>query len=254
MLRPAVASDPSRMLVRTTLAALAALVLLAGSAAESSAAAPAASRFALIQDSEFSGTTLGSKWTVYNGSPACCQSTWARSHAVVRGGRLVLEATKADMTSAGVSLGHLNFLYGRVHVRMRMDPGVGIKMCALLWPQTGWPPEIDFAESSSSDALRAQISSTLHYGASNTQIRTHLAIDFTHWHTFGVTWTPGLIRYTVDGRTWATTRGAMVPSQPMHFGIQDTIGLSNGNGAGPDSTTPGTVGLHVDFVKIWRYR
>jgi Glycosyl hydrolases family 16 len=248
----------SMRLVRLLAPAVAAGLLLSlallGGGRPPVARAASASPFTLVQDSEFNGTTLGSRWTVYDGKPRCCESTWAPGHARVSGGRLLLDATKATMRSAGVSLRHLNLTYGRWHVRMRMDAGLGIKMCALLWPQAGWPPEIDFAESDSADAARTQLSSTLHYGASNTQIRHHLAIDFTRWHTYGVTWTPGLVRYTVDGRTWAEVAGSMVPSQPMHFGIQTVVGTSNGSGSQPDASTPANVYLHIDFVKVWSYR
>lgn len=247
-----------RILRLPVLALAAALVLCAvlmgGGRPAAARAAASSSLFRLVQDSEFNGSTLGSKWTVYDGRPRCCQSSWVPGHASVAAGRLLLDATKANMRSAGVSLRHQNLTYGRWHVRMRMDAGLGVKMCALLWPESGWPPEIDFAESDSSDAARTQLSSTLHYGAGNTEIRHHLAIDFTRWHTYGVTWMPGLIRYTVDGRTWASVRGSMVPSQPMHFGIQTIVGTSNGSGSQPDATTPAHVRLHIDFVKVWSYR
>ena len=245
---------PRLALLSISAALVLSLAQLAGGHPHAARAAASASPYTLVQDSEFSGSTLGSKWTVYDGKPRCCESTWVPGHASVAGGRLLLDATKGNMRSAGVSLRHLNLTYGRWHVRIRMDAGLGVKMCALLWPESGWPPEIDFAESDSSDAARTQLSSTLHYGSANTEIRHHLSVDFTKWHTYGVTWTPGLIRYTVDGFTWAEVSGSMVPSQPMHFGIQTIVGTSNGSGSQPDAATPSHVYLHIDFVKVWRYR
>jgi hypothetical protein len=39
----------------------------------------------------------------------------------------------------------------------------------------------------------------------------------------------------------------------MHLGIQTTVGLSNGNGSGPNNSTPAHVGLHLDWVRVWKY-
>ena len=66
-------------------------------------------------------------------------------------------------------------------------------------------------------------------------------MDFSQWHTWGVTWLPGHLSCTVDGKTWAVIEDAgvgkvVVPTTPMHFGIQTTMG-SPGK-AKPDETTP----------------
>jgi beta-glucanase (GH16 family) len=156
-------------------------------------------------------------------------------------------------TSGGISMGRsLNQTYGAWSFRFRMDPGVGVKMCALLWPRQGWPPEIDFAESSSADANRRGLSSTLHYGSSNSMLHRHLAVDYSAWHTMAVRWTPRRISYRLDGHMWATVT-SHIPDKPMHLGIQTTVGLSNGNGQVPDSTTPAHVGLHIAWVRVSRY-
>jgi beta-glucanase (GH16 family) len=78
--------------------------------------------------------------------------------------------------------------------------------------------------------------------------------NFTKWHTIGVTWAPGLLRYTLDGRTWAQVTGRHVPDVPMHLGIQTHVGTNGQTGPNPDSTTPSRVGLQIDWIKIWRYR
>jgi hypothetical protein len=62
---------------------------------------------------------------------------------------------------------------------------------------------------------------------------------------------------TVDGTTWAVIEDAtvgrvVVPTTPMHFGVQTTMG-SPGK-AKPDATTPPEVNLHIDSVSVWTYR
>ena len=119
----------------------------------------------IVYQNDFSAP-LGAEWFRYNGVPACCPtSRWDAANAVVQGGRLVLRGLRQpDGTyhTAGVSLPHVNVTYGRVRFRGRFDKGLGLKMCALLWPAAGFqPPEIDFAESRTEDADRTTMCMTL---------------------------------------------------------------------------------------------
>jgi beta-glucanase (GH16 family) len=207
------------------------------------------------------GTGFGSipyqKWRVFSGKPRCCSSRWSPSHVTTSHGILTIDASRnatgGGWTSGGLSMGRsMNLTYGAWSIRFRMDPGVGVKMCVLLWPKGRWPPEIDFAENSSADGARHLITSTLHYSSANRMIHNRRAVDYSNWHTMGVRWTPRKISYRLDGRVWAVVT-SHIPSRPMHLGIQTTVGLSNGFGANPTSATPSHVGLHVDWVRIWRY-
>jgi len=218
--------------------------------------------FALVYENDFSAP-LGAEWFRYNGIPACCPtSRWDAANAVVHNGRLVLRGLRQPggaYRTAGVSLPRLNLTYGRVRLRARFDKGLGLKMCALLWPQAGFqPPEIDFAESRTEDAERTTMCMTLHYPpAAGSAIRHEIRKDFSLWHEWGVTWMPGHLSCTVDGTTWAVIEDAtvgrlVVPKTPMHFAVQTTMG-SPGK-AKPDATTPPEVNLHIDSVSIWTYR
>ena len=217
--------------------------------------------FELVYENDFSAP-LGAEWYRYKGVPACCPtSKWDEQNAVVKSGNLVLRGLRqADGSyhTAGVSLPHLNLTYGRVRLRARFDRGVGLKMCALLWPQAGFqPPEIDFAESHTEDTERTTMTMTLHYPpTAGAALRHEIPMDFSKWHEWGVTWLPGHLSCTVDGKTWAVIEDAsmgkvVVPKTPMHFGVQTTMG-SPGK-AKPDKTTPPEVSLHIDSVTIWRY-
>jgi Glycosyl hydrolases family 16 len=247
-------ADGDRM--RRTLTTLGAVVTALALAQVHPTSASAAS-FKLRYSTGFGGAAPSHRvWTIYNGKPRCCSSRWAPSQVSNRNGHLRLTAyhSSGGWLSGGLSMGRsLNQTYGAWSIRFRMDRGVGVKMCALLWPDRGWPPEIDFAENSSADAMRRLITSTLHYGSRNVMIHNRHSLNYgTQWHTMGVRWTPHRLSFRMDGRPWATVT-SHVPDRPMHLGIQETVGLSNGHGSGPDSTTPKRVRLWIDWVKVWRY-
>ena len=199
-------------------------------------------------------------WTRYSGVPRCCKSTiWSKGHAVASGGMLNLQTYKdpaysGKWVSGGVSLARsVNLTYGNWQIRFRFDKGTGVGMCIGLWPKTGWPPEVDFAEESSTVGNRSSISATLHYGAKNNLIHKYLSADFSAWHVIGVQWYPGHINYTIDGSTWASISGSEVPNVPMHLFMQTQIGSNGFSGTLPNGTTPAHVNLQVDWVKIYRY-
>jgi beta-glucanase (GH16 family) len=228
--------------------------------------APGATRastrsFHLRFDGEFSGTRLSSSWTQYNGHDGCCAMTyWARTHLVEGGGVLTMRIGKDPAygykwIAAGMSQGRsLNQTYGIWSVRFRMGRGAGTALAMMLWPQSGWPPEIDFAEEGPSmGGSRSEMTSTLHYGSGNIMIHHSVRADFTKWHRMSVRWTPGRIEYLLDGRTWATIAGSMVPHQPMHLCIQTEVGPKGTDRTLPTSTTPSPTRLQIDWVHVYRY-
>ena len=198
-------------------------------------------------------------WTRYGGTPRCCQATrWSRSHLVARRGVMSLEtyrdpAFAGRWVSAGMSMGRsLNQTYGKWSVRFRMDTGGGIGMCMGLWPKNGWPPEIDFAEESSQYGHRGVETATLHYGAHNSQVRSRVAANFTKWHVISVAWTPHRLVYLLDGKRWGEVTGNPVPHQPMHLFIQTHVGSNGSGGVMPALTQSRHVGLHIDWVHVYR--
>jgi beta-glucanase (GH16 family) len=219
---------------------------------------PAHASFKLLYATNFGGGSIKkSIWTIYKGKPRCCNSRWAPSHVTSHNGILTIDASRdpstGEWTSGGLSMGRsINRTYGAWSFRFKMDKGVGVKMCALLWPHRGWPPEIDFAENSSSDGARREITSTLHFSSRNRMVHRRRSLNYSKWHTMGVRWTPHKLVYRLDGRPWAKVT-SHIPSRPMHLGIQTTVGRSNGWGTNPDSTTPNHVGLYIDWVRVWRW-
>lgn len=203
-----------------------------------------------------------SQWGRYSGQPGGDPGGWwAPSHAIVRRGILFLETYRdrgfgGRWVSGGVSSARaLRQAYGKYEVKLRMDPGIGVAIVALLWPSRGgWPPEIDFAENGGESNARRHIAATLHYGAENFQIQRSLVADFTRWHVLGVEWTRGRLAYTIDGRVWAIVRSRYVPSGPMELDLQTQAGTCGEPQAPcPNATTPFRVDAQIDWVAAYAY-
>lgn len=212
---------------------------------------------------EFDRCDLGGKWSAYSGRPGGNpNSWWDESMVEVRGGALNLNAhlTDGGWVTGGVSNYPVTQRYGRWEIRMRADRSDDISYHMLLWPQSeNWPPEIDFAESASGD--RTQMDAFLHWvdGDENRKSHAVVAGDFSEWHTVGVEWGPGIVRYLLDGRVWAEAHSdAMVPDEPMWLGLQAEAGACERRvdwGMEPCSETsgqrPDSVSVQVDWVSVY---
>jgi beta-glucanase (GH16 family) len=211
---------------------------------------------------DFTHGLKSSRWGRYSGQPGGDPGgLWAPSHVVVSDGILNLETYRdrrfgGRWVSGGVSSAPaLSQTYGKYEVRLRMDPGKGVAVVALLWPSGNqWPPEIDFAENGGETRTRDHVSATLHYGADNSQIQRTLSENFAHWHVLGVEWTPGSLVYTIDGRRWASIRSGAVPDQPMELDLQAQAGTCGEPFAPcPGSGTPARVSAQIDWVAAYAY-
>jgi beta-glucanase (GH16 family) len=205
------------------------------------------------------------RWGRYSGQPAGDPGGWwAPSHAVVRHGILELRTYRdprfgGRWVSGGVSSAPaLRQRYGRYRVRFRADPGRGVAVVLLLMASANhWPPEIDFAENGGMDTGRRTMAATLHYGVEPHDHQTQRIVhgDFAQWHTMGITWTPRRLVYTLDGRGWATVRGAKVPHERMELDLQAQAGTCGDRWAPcPGASTPAHVTLRIDRVTVDAYR
>ncbi len=198
---------------------------------------------------DFSGTALPPGWTDFTGIPGGDPAgQFAASHVVVANGMLHLN-TWRDPTydnkwaSGGLcQCGH-PVTFGAFFVRSRIT-GKGPNEVELLWPANNqWPPEIDFNETG--NQVRST-SATVHWATPQTLpeqvLLTH--VNMTHWHTWGVIWTPTKITVTLDGEPWATfTRKVAIPRIPMTLDLEQRPGCWRG----PVCTTQGQTML-VDWV------
>ena len=206
--------------------------------APSGYAPPAANAMAGYTQSyvtDFNGSSLPSGWYTYSGQPGGDPgSQWGSSHVSVSGGILTLNAFQdpaygGEWVTGGLCQCGVARTYGAYFVRSRVT-GAGPTQVELLWPANNtWPPEIDFSETSGGTGGSTASDIWASSGSSRSQVQSHVSIDMTAWHTWGVIWTPTTITYTVDGRVWGeVANSGSIPSIPMTLDIQQQTWCSSG--------------------------
>lgn len=189
-----------------------------------------------------------SVWGKYSGRPGGNPyGMWAPSHVDVRAQALRLRGFRegSQFVTGGVMLNRPQ-TYGKWLVRAAFNRGANIEQVMLLWPTSGWPPELDFAEGASNGRTMA----TSHWGQSNEQSHYFANVDMRQYHVYGLEWTPSAVRFTLDGRVFGTVTGAGVPHQPMSLALQThatkPVGLIS-------SLVPREVTEYIDWVSVYRY-
>jgi outer membrane protein OmpA-like peptidoglycan-associated protein len=180
----------------------------------------------------FSGDTLPPGWEAFWGTTVGDPGGQfgGTNHVVVSGNMLQLNTYQDpnynnEWVTGGVCQCADPYTYGAFFVRSRMT-GAGPTQVEMLWPVSGWPPEIDFDETYSGVSASH---ATFHYTSANLQIHRNLNINMTAWHTWGVIWTPTSLTYTVDGNVWGTVVApSVMPDQAMALHIQQQTWCSSG--------------------------
>jgi beta-glucanase (GH16 family) len=209
------------------------------------AQAAVSSHFSLRLHETFTEGIPSYRWGKYDGWPeSSSYSRWAPSHVLAQNGVAMLRGYRdgSGYATGGMMLNSVAQTYGKYVVRARFDRSTTIQHAMLLWPTSGWPPEVDFSEGPTSQGVMA----TSHWSGSNAQEHAFKRIDMTQWHTYGVEWTPTRLVFTIDGRAWAVMTGSAVPHQTMKLAIQ-TVATSQPSGAGE-------VRLSIADVYVWSYR
>jgi beta-glucanase (GH16 family) len=250
---------------RTRVAALAAVAAAAlvavpqsstaaSSANPSGVGIPSVAGWNLKFADDFTGSSINtSAWGIYKNANSPRGPKYA-SNIVVHNGMATLKVTKVNGVWSGSGMCACRVTtgtYGMYLIRARFGHGLGVRATALLWPTSGWPPEVDFMEYDARDATHSELMLTNHYNAGGqTNLMQHAFIhgDYTTWHTIGLQWTPTMLKYTLDGQTTATMTGH-VPSQPMWAGIANSLG----NVIKPNATTPDPVNLDVDWFAYYKH-
>lgn len=185
------------------------------------------------------------RWGKYEGQPGGSPyGYWKASHVVPYGGSALLRGYRdgGRFVTGGMMLNGVTQTYGKYVVRARFDRSTTIQHAMLLWPTSGWPPEVDFSEGPTTRGIMA----TSHWSGANTQIHAFKPVDMTLWHTYGLEWTPTELRYTLDGSVWARMTGAAVPHQPMRLAIQ-TVPVA------PVPLAQREVRMTISDVVVWRW-
>ncbi len=203
----------------------------------------AASRFGwrLAASDNFVGSALSGSWGTYDGPGHNGQGRRTPDAISVSGGILRIRGD-GNGNTGGMAWNN-NQTYGKWEVRARFPKGDDqYHPVLLLWPQDGWPPEVDFSETSSASNGTKFF---LHFGSSNDQVSGSSNVDITQWHNYAVDWEPGSVTGYIDGVRWfQSTDGGTVPDQPMHLAIQlDYF---------PDGGSPRPSEMDVAYVRIYR--
>jgi hypothetical protein len=173
---------------------------------------------------DFMGPLDTSMWGLFSGVPGGDPSgLFETSHVWTYGGMLKIATSRDPLqqnhwASGGLCLCGVHLTYGAFFVRSR-ETAPGPDAVELLWPlDNSWPPELDFNETGTS---RTSSSWTDHYTSPSLQTQATRQINVTHWHTWGVVWTPTSVTFVVDGKAWGqVTAPAQIPTVPMTLDLQ----------------------------------
>lgn len=198
----------------------------------------------------------------------------------VEEGNLILEARRDNQGISGTtrefSSGRIrskrrgDWKYGKIEVRAKLPAGQGVWPAIWMMPSDevygGWASsgEIDIMEFKGQEPN--QIWGTLHYGTSWPDNQHSGDIykapsDFSFaddFHTYGVEWEEGEIRWYIDGKLWQTqnkwnTESAAFPApfdQKFHLILNVAVG---GGFVGPVADdTPFPAQMKVDWVRVYQ--
>lgn len=239
----------------------------------------------LVWSDEFKGDKLNySKWGVevnaFGGGNNEMQLYTGRTENVrVENGHLIIEARKdrpnvqgtiREYSSGRIRTKHRgDWKYGRIEVRAKLPKGQGVWPAIWMlptkekygtWAASG---EIDIMELVGQEPNK--VLGTLHYGdvwPKNKHSGSSFTLpkgDFSEgFHTFGLEWEEGEIRWLIDDKLYQTqtqwsSKSAKFPApfdQPFHLILNIAVG---GNLAGaPNAKTQFPQQMQVDYVRVYQ--
>ncbi len=212
--------------------------------------------------------------------------TDSQENSYIEAGKLVIKAQKEenpvedkfgsyDYTSAKLKTkGLFSKKYGKFEANIKLPEGQGYWPGFWMMPEDdvygGWPTsgEIDIMEAAGKDTTK--IGGTIHYGEqypNNTYKGTEYHFpegeDFTGFHTYGIEWEPGEIRWYVDGQLYQTldnwfSQGTNQASKyafpapfDQEFYMIMNLGVGGWYGGNPDDSTQFPGEMEVDYVRVY---
>lgn len=243
--------------------------------------------WAVVWQDEFDGPALDfSKWEIEvnafgGGNNELQIYTDRRENVRIEDGRLALEARHDNHGIAGTvrqySSGRIrskrrgDWRYGRIEASVKVPRGQGIWPAFWMLPSDdaygGWAAsgEIDILEIKGQEP--AVLWGTLHHGGpwpanrnTGSQYRLPQGTFADAFHTVGIEWEQGRIRWLVDGDVWQTqddwsSEGGAFPApfdQPFHVVINLAVG--GGFVGNPAGDTPFPARFEIDWVRVSQKR
>ena len=175
----------------------------------------------------------------------------------------LLNRKSADYTSGSVnSQGKLEFRYGRLEIRARIEHGTGVWPALwLIGSRRGWPDcgEIDILEYISQTPDRAH--ATFHFSQNGAYIHpTDSTICKTldgDWHLYGMDWTPERIVLTLDGQPvntleldQATSADGSNPFRDLTFFLILNQAIDGWSETPNPQDYPKT--FRIDSIRLWQ--
>lgn len=149
------------------------------------------------------------------------------------------------MVACPIPMGYTNQVYGRYSLRMKSDPLAGYKVAFMLWPtsNTWGEGEVDFPEGALDGTMAINQHQTGANPGSNAYSIDTGAVLTNGWVVFTVEWTPGHIKYYVDGvlQLVGTT---FIPTAGHRWTLQAETRLDSANP--PADTVAGH--LQIDWM------
>jgi beta-glucanase (GH16 family) len=147
--------------------------------------------------------------------------------------------------------------YGRYEVRFRADRLTpGYKVAWMLWPDSGTNitgavggggnGEINWPEMDLNDSHVWGFVHHMNATVGSDQDWFKAPIDIRQWHTYTIEWSPGLVRFLLDGSEVGRTT-ERIPSTPMHWVLQTETSIKTAPAAGAQ------INLMIDYVAAWGY-
>jgi beta-glucanase (GH16 family) len=218
-------------------------------------ASTGSANWTLIYSDDFNGSQLSSTWGTYNGPHTGGQSYYSPQEVQVQNGLLNISIERKTTnglpyTSGGLAAFGLAQTYGKYEVRAMLPLGKGLDPYAILWPKTAAPntAQVDIFESPS--PTKSQVLFTNHGVDGSSSGLTASGSFAAAFHVFTCEWTPGQLRFLVDGVLQGTVTRSVF-TQPMWFGLA----ISSGDALTglPDSATVLPASMKVDWVHIYKY-
>jgi hypothetical protein len=145
--------------------------------------------------------------------------------------------------------------YGYFAIRAKLPSGAGTWPAFWLMPMdASWPPEIDIFEFIGDPT---KIVTTYHWLDGNNQHQmdgtgSTIADSSADYHVYAIDWTPGSLKWMVDGQVIHTHTGADVTSKAMYIIANLAVG---GNGSWPGAPNAATVfpsQYMIDWIRAYK--
>lgn len=199
---------------------------------------PSGQKWNLVVNDDFNSfntSTWGYGSTPWNTENQSDCTIIPASDTYTSGGSLILRSRKGPFTGgSGKSFAYSSGWawlktwrkYGYIEIRAQYPNNRG-NWAAFWMLADGWPPEIDIAEFRGSP--KNYMTMANYNGTWNSTTRT---ADYTGWHTYGLEWAAGSLKYYIDGVVYKTITGSSVPATAMYVILSNGVDCKDTDGAG----------------------